>query len=310
MNKIFIVIPTIRPDKILDFLEKWKEQFKDYSLIVVEDNPNKTFSLPDNIQHYCWQDIDSDLKDKSWIISRRSSAIRSYGFYKAYKQGADIIITLDDDCQPYDYLDSYINYLNMTIFDNAWEYTCNIPTRGVPYFNKNREMKCVLNHGLWTGDPDLDAIQQLTKNKNIELIDKIIPRGKYFPMCGMNLVFASEITPLMYFPLMGEGQPYDRYDDIWCGLFAKKILDHLGLGVHSGHPFVYHNRASDVWKNLIQESSGYKINEILWHTVDDIILTKDNPIDCYIELAQKLPGCNEYFINLKKAMAIWAELFI
>lgn len=39
------------------------------------------------------------------------------------------------------------------------------------------------------------------------------PQGTLFPMCGMNLAFDREaIGPAMYFGLMGEGQPWGRYD--------------------------------------------------------------------------------------------------
>lgn len=38
-------------------------------------------------------------------------------------------------------------------------------------------------------------------------------QGTLFPMCGMNLAFDRDaIGPAMYFGLMGEGQPWGRYD--------------------------------------------------------------------------------------------------
>ena len=44
----------------------------------------------------------------------------------------------------------------------------------------------------------------------------------------MSLAFRIEALPLMYLPLMGEGQPYDRFDNIWGGVIAKRVCDHLG----------------------------------------------------------------------------------
>lgn len=42
-------------------------------------------------------------------------------------------------------------------------------------------------------------------------------QGTLFPMCGMNLAFDREaIGPAMYFGLMGEGQPWGRYDGEWA----------------------------------------------------------------------------------------------
>ncbi len=53
--------------------------------------------------------------------------------------------------------------------------------------------------------------------------------GSYFPMCSMNLAWRPEFTAAMYFLLMGPDQPFDRFGDIWGGVLAKRVADHLGL---------------------------------------------------------------------------------
>ncbi len=99
--KSVIVVPTIRVERINEWLERWKEEFKDSTIIIVEDNPEPTFTINQtNVLHYSWKDIDNDLGDVSWIIPRRTSAVRSYGFIKAYQLDPEYIITLDDDCYP------------------------------------------------------------------------------------------------------------------------------------------------------------------------------------------------------------------
>ena len=50
-------------------------------------------------------------------------------------------------------------------------------------------------------------------------------------------------SPAMYFGLMGEGQPWGRYDDMWAGWCVKVICDHLGLGVKTGKPYIWHSKA-------------------------------------------------------------------
>ena len=135
-------------------------------------------------------------------------------------------------------------------------------------------------------------------------------------MCSMNLAFRREATPLMYFPLMGEDPSgtrwgYDRFDDIWAGIFAKKILDHLGLSVVNGSPFVEHRKASDVKKNLLKERRGMAVNEHLWEWVSVARLTQKTPALCYEELAAKIAFPEtRYFRNLRDAMRIWARLFV
>src|SRR3972149_1918637 len=97
--KIFLVIPTIRD---LNFLKSWKDEFKNCHLIVVVDGGKENVKVPNknflSITHFNWKDIDRDLGKNSWIIPRRNAGIRNYGFLKAYEMGADVILTLDDDC--------------------------------------------------------------------------------------------------------------------------------------------------------------------------------------------------------------------
>ena len=96
---VFIVIPTIRN---LDFLESWRDEFKDCIGIIVEDHHSKEIMTPqkyfEKVFNYSWEDIDKELGEDSWIISRKNSGIRCYGFLKAWQMGAEVIITLDDDC--------------------------------------------------------------------------------------------------------------------------------------------------------------------------------------------------------------------
>ena len=119
----------------------------------------------------------------------------------------------------------------------------------------------------------------------------------------------------MYFPLMGtdvENKPwgYDRFDDIWAGIFAKKIMDHLGYGVINGSPFIEHRKASDPYKNLQKEAAGIEANEVIFKNVHAVKLTKKTPVEAYAELIKKvkLPN-NPYFKTLKKAILVWLSLF-
>ena len=135
-------------------------------------------------------------------------------------------------------------------------------------------------------------------------------------MCSMNLAFKTKITPLMYFPPMGydnkgKSWGYDRFDDIWTGIFVKKIIDHLGFVVVNGSPFVQHRKASNVFKNLQKEAKGLETNETLYKSVQVVALRSKTMIECYIELVEKTKLSKEdYFINLKKAMQVWGQLLL
>jgi len=314
--KVVIVVPTIREQNIKGFLAAWQQEFASHSVIVVEDNPKRTFDVSgSNVKHFCWTDIDGELGHASWIIPRQTDCIRSFGYYKAYASGAEVIVTLDDDCHPQgeSFISQHLDRLTQSVQGDAWVSTGRgVRPRGMPYHNVTRTTECVVNHGLWEGIPGFDAITQLANVRfcqEFEPLDQVIPKGMFFPMCGMNLAFKRSLAPAMYFLLMGKDWGFDRFGDIWCGVFLKKICDHLGLAIRSGEPRVKHQRASNVWANLGKELAGYEVNETLWRVVDSMLLTKLNIRDCYKELAQKLPFNGDYWDRLRVAMNIWADLF-
>lgn len=323
-EKIFIVIPTIRD---LSFLNKWGGQFADTCIIVCEDRPQKSINIPKvgkKTYHYSWQEIDNDLGKDSWIIPRKVSAIRNYGFLKAHQMGADIIITIDDDCYPvknHDLIKLHSQNLSLKTpfkWTNTYPDARHMYTRGMPYLNR-QQAPVMLSHGLWTNVLDHDGpthLQNLNfKAEFSEHFLQIIPQGAYYPMCSMNLAFRREITPLMYFPLMGEDKDgnkwgYDRFDDIWAGIFSKKIMDHLGYSVVNGAPFVEHRKASDPFKNLIKEAAGIEVNEKIWKEIDKVKLSSENVLDSYQELVEKVEfPDNQYFKKLKEAISLWLKLF-
>lgn len=324
-TKVSLVIPTIRD---LNFLKAWGSEFKNCDLIVVEDHEEIEVHIPSTkfltIEHYTRNDIDKEFGEESWIFSRKNAGIRSYGFWKAYKKGADVIVTLDDDCYPVNsgFISQHLE--NLTSRHLAgWIYTYPDPkwnfTRGIPYSVRDK-IRSVISHGLWSGAIDLDGVVEmkltrLLNEKPYPPIRQVIPKGSYYPMCSMNLAFTREITPLMFFPMMGYRKdgtqwPYDRFEDIWAGILSKKIIDHLGLGVINGSPFVNHKKRSKPKENYAKEIEGMRVNEDLWKKVDAINLLSRTPKSCYIELACKVDfPKTRYFDKLKDAMIIWANMF-
>ncbi len=313
---IAVCVASCRPEQIADFLRIWEDVFDPCEIHITLDKPKKEvpelhFSFPVHI--YAWEDIEEDLQEKAWIIPRRTGAIRSYSYYKAWQSKAQVIVSLDDDVKPYrtDFLEKYIENLSC---QSKWfkTITYNRP-RGLPYYNLG-EVDVVLSHGLWLKNADLDAPTQLvypTQQHQIPVIahTEIIPKGKYYSLCAMNFAFRRKVAPLMYQLLMGKDYGIDRFDDIWCGIISKKIIDHLGYAVCNGYPYVVHSKASNVFDNLVKEAKGIKENESFWEAVESVELTEERPSACYIELARKLPLYGEYWDKTKQAMMEWGELF-
>lgn len=344
-KKVSVVVPTIREDSIKKFLEEWQEEFFGNSefntrIIIVEDNPKKQFRIKESesINHYDWQDIEQDLGQDSWIISRRSDCIRSYGYWKAWLHKPDMIVTLDDDCYPltHYYHDQKNPIHQQRFLKTHWERITNgvmsthdfwVSTiqherpRGLPYLKRAKEIhttNIILNHGLWYNIPDFDARTQLGLLKTECLtgfeINQIIPKNTYYPMCGMNLAWKSTATPALYFLLMGQDKNgklwgFDRFGDIWAGIVFKKIADHLGYAIASGYPIIWHTKASNIFANLRKEASGIEANETFWEAIDTIDLKGQSFQECYLEVGLKLPMEGAYWNTLKRAMQAWANLF-
>jgi hypothetical protein len=132
----------------------------------------------------------------------------------------------------------------------------------------------------------------------------------------MNTSFQRKIVPAfyqLYMKVMG----IDRFDDIWSGLFIKKIADHLGDNISLGKPVVSHNkRPRSTFADLKAELEGIIINEMLWKVVDSVELNCKDYFECYLELANKIKKAEIFnekvhrdFINLQvDKMNLWLEI--
>lgn len=325
---ITVVVPSNREGCLAQFLHEWEDDFKDAHVIVVEDNPERTFKVPDHITHVSWSEIDADLKANAWIIPRRTSAIRSYGTFLACCENTDIIWHLDDDCYPEaGRQGSYLTLLE-EVFGSTWEddrwwntiHDSGFYPRGYPYGARGTLLPTMVHHGLWSNMPDLDGMTQLRhpefRMPPCYLTEKV-PYGKFFPMCGMNLAFRRKAAPLMYMGLQGKDYPFDRFDDMWCGLFVKLTADHLGWGITSGAPGIHHSRASDAARNATAEAPGILAHERLWQEAAEVSLTGcETPAACYRKFADMIraraPAQGEdsaYWNKLSRAMYRWIGLY-
>ena len=221
------------------------------------------------------------------LIYNFNDGVRNLGFAFVAKflPEVDIIITLDDDTEPYgDTIQDHLNILSMRV-PVSWQGTANFFTRGFPY-SLREEAEVVLSHGVWLGIPDLDAPHQLVGNirKDAGFITQAIHKGVFYPMCGMNIAFKRKLLPYMYFAPMKDG--INRFADIWCGIESKRIIDKKGWAVVSGGAKIIHNKASDVFKNLQKEAKGIELNEEFWKG-------KSKEVQEYRKLAKRW----EKFIN-------------
>jgi hypothetical protein len=323
---IALVVPTVRPDRMVRFLNAWSRcRFWD-RLYIVMTGLDPDPAVPKLAGGECYgemklyndSDIDEYLKDDSWIISRKDSAVRSFGFLRAYQDGATMIVSLDDDCDPIEGIKLIAGHESAFSWTPYWvSSVARMRVRGLPYTSLTTAPSLpnvMLNMGLWAGHPDLDAVTTLAHGSQFPYQPPagswVVPAGQFFPLCGMNFAFRREITPLMYFGLQGPPWPVARFDDIWCGIISKHIMDHLNMRVTIGDPLVQHIRASDPLVNLEKEARGIRLNEEFWRYVADCPLTRDTPRDCMRQVGQYFEKFkDDYFNELGRAMIAWAGLF-
>jgi len=288
------------------------------------------------------------------VVPKKCHAETSFGFLVAYEEKPDIVVEIDDDAFPLEkhaLLDAHIeNLLNdkgVTVScKGKWYNTMenlnpaqNIPLfpRGHPYGARvknedfiwiNNGGKCVLNMGLWAGCPDFDALTILynyglngrcsIEGKECKREKIVVGKGAYFSVCSMNTAFLPEIIPAFY-QLYMNFMGIDRFDDIWSGIFLKKIVDHLGRKVCLGVPMIDHRkRPRDTFEDLQKEIEGMIINEKLWTLVDQAEIEGSTYWEAYNSLILELEkvilkAFNEpryrKFLNVQlQKMRLWLKI--
>ena len=258
------------------------------------------------------------------VIPARCHAETSFGFLLAYEDRPDMVLQLDDDTFPvpgnliiddhfasiqdpegraassaskwYNTLENLQLNVRTKLFPRGHPYDPS--ARSTAYRWSNISSKTVLNMGLWLNDPDLDALTILSRggldgrcdarSTRVKRKKVIVQKGTYFSLCSMNTAFKPEIIPAFY-QLYMNYMGIDRFDDIWSGIFLKKVTDHLGLGISLGGPAVRHEkRPRDVFKDLRAETGGMAINEFLWRIVNTLELDGKDYWTAYRSLAEGL----------------------
>ena len=263
---LVVIVPTIRKDYYKHFVGVWEYLFNTHNAVLIPVYDGKTPKVTDKLI------TPKRLMGKyADLIYNFNSGVRNLGIAYAYKQypDADYFMTLDDDVFPLK--DHY--YQNDPIREHfealkrrepvSWVSTASSYMRGFPY-NVRTEAEIVLSHGVWEGIKDWDAPTQLVKgNKDVMFYKGVIPKGVYYPMCSMNLMWKRKATLFMYqAPMNTHG--LNRFEDIWCGITSKREFDKRGWGVVTGYSKVYHSRASNVFANLQREAKGIGLNETFW----------------------------------------------
>ena len=102
---VVILIPSLKYDNRLIFLEDWKKYAKQFHLIIVmEDESSSMLQVPSwaDYELYTYSDVIRSLGNKSWIFRREDGSLRSFGYLVSDKR---FIYTFHYKCVPYQLTD-------------------------------------------------------------------------------------------------------------------------------------------------------------------------------------------------------------
>ena len=271
MNK-YIVTTTINHPTLATIKYSRKE---DWTLIVVGDTKTPHYDYENlNCIYLSPEYQEKTYPELSETIGWKSIQRRNIGFVEAYRRGADIVATVDDDNIPYDdwgtnvvvgetvEIDFYntdlgvFDPLSVTEHNQVWHrgYPIDlVPYRSRVSYGGKLKRRVLVQADLWDGDPDIDAMARLSIRPIVKF-DKI--QGPYgstsiSPFNSQNTFLSREVIPYYsVFPHVG------RMDDIWGGYVLQHYFPN---SVVYNKASVFQDRnVQDLVTNLEKEIIGYR----------------------------------------------------
>lgn len=246
---------------------------------------------------------------------------RNVGFLMALQAGVECIISIDDD----NYCPSEVDFfgihqsvgremsLPVKNSSTGWINFCDdlsfsgqgvVPyPRGYPYKTRgeqrlqidSRKARLALNVGLWTDDPDVDAISRLAQRPKATAYQGspfAMGRDTWSPINTQNTALTRQAMAAYYYVRMGfaiEGLKIDRYGDILSGYFVQKCIRHLGEDIRVGDPICEHRRTPhNLFKDLYHELAGMVLIEEVVPWLRELKLTGSSYAEAYTCLANEL----------------------
>ena len=242
-------------------------------------------------------------------VQRRNVAI-----LKAVADGAEVVITIDDDnfIHHKDYFGGHDDVMaKETTLDvygkpGGWFNICQFLAEGNErrFFARGYGMAArrdaddsaivgkqkkwtAVNAGLWLGDPDIDAATRLAIPINATRYTRddnfFVARGAWTPFNSQNTAIARNALAAYFLsPYVG------RYDDIFISFVVKRIADHLGHGVSFGFPLVHQDRNDhNLLHDLALENMGMKITDDFIAALENVKFRGGNYADCLLELCEQ-----------------------
>lgn len=333
-SEIDIVIAALQPN-LTPFLEAWRPFFSRFHIIVVQDSDlDSELQVPSGFDLKVYTKSDMAAVAKATSINFSGHSCRYFGYLVSRKK---YVISIDQDCLPAKDPSGFV-------IDAVAQHITNLATPATPFFfntlydpfrpgadfvrgypfSMRVGVPSALSCGLWLNIADYDALTQSVKpnERNARYVDAVmtVPVGAMMPASGINIAFdrltlGPALLPGVHFT--GEGKRrWETLEDIWSGLCAKVVCDHLGLGVKTGLPYVH--REGDGSKphgSLNQESEKVRLLDDALPFFQSVKFSQNatTAVDCVAELAglvkERLSAVSPVFATAAKAMEEWVNLW-
>jgi len=249
--------------------DEWKEK-------VVIDKPNvKVFGYKEQ------EELLGEHYEYFAKTFHKSSSIKNFGMWYAYKQGYDYVIMIDSDCNcPPNFVKDHIRAIQKR--GEGWENNIsefgNHFARGFPYSERDKEI--VLNMGMWKGQMDINGQDKIDNPELAKPHDYMwYPVGKtqvangMIPLSGMNIIIARDAIPA-YFLIPNfdyEDLKFRRCDDIFGGYIFQRLARLKGDVISYGQPLVYHDSPVVPEEDAKEEEAMNEYDKEFYELVDNCI---------------------------------------
>ena len=332
MSTAIITTTINKPVLLRDYCENARRyNHKDVFFVIIGDK-----KTPEGVGEFCaelqeeygykveYLDVEDQIKylDR-WKKLRdhlpyNSIQRRNIGILKAYLDGAEVIITIDDDnfvVAGDDFIGKHSvvgkeKTVTALSSSSGWYNVCELleEEKGLPFYHRGfpwekrslspisrtqeQTGKVVVNAGLWLEAPDIDAITWLDLPIRATGMSDKYPEGvamsvgTWSPFNSQNTALAREVIPAYFLsPNIG------RYDDIWASYIVKKISDYFGHYINFGFPLVRQERnPHNYFNDLKKEQLGMELTDSLVDGMRELELTGADYRECFIEIIDWLAG--------------------
>ena len=243
---------------------------------------------------------------------------RNIGMLLAYRNGAEVVITIDDDnfVTNQDFVGLHavagtVREVPVYTSTSGWLDVCSFLEaddgvrfyhRGYPWNMRWTEgehftttqratRRIAVNAGFWLDNPDIDALARMERQPVVRGLKPswtgniALEPGTWSPFNSQNTALMRDVLPAYFLsPYVG------RYDDIWASYIINRIAGHFGDAICYGEPLVRQQRnPHDLWHDLDAERNGMILTADFCRALRSIALTGVTYHRCFGQIADLLP---------------------